>query len=250
MYRCTTLIRWRRTGSCSFNPKCAANNMNLEFSEPTQLKIVHNEGDGQGGEGGVQGLAVAVQKVHWHGGRRGRGLRSSCCSSNSADIFSAPHPLLHHFPQHCCGHRRKFAPMPKQETINWEIQSRLDNSQKLWNIEGLFQNTEYLTSIYCCCPRCYLLPSSSPLNHSPLVPSFPYHWKSFHSSLSLRAQIHILGWNRGKRKLSTWRIFLQRNGWEGCNLGSDHSADKEHMGWAHSVDIGARQKQVEPTHSN
>ena len=224
--------------------------MNLEFSEPTQLKIVHNEGDGQGGEGGVQGLAVAVQKVHWHGGRRGRGLRSSCCSSNSADIFSAPHPLLHHFPQHCCGHRRKFAPMPKQETINWEIQSRLDNSQKLWNIEGLFQNTEYLTSIYCCCPRCYLLPSSSPLNHSPLVPSFPYHWKSFHSSLSLRAQIHILGWNRGKRKLSTWRIFLQRNGWEGCNLGSDHSADKEHMGWAHSVDIGARQKQVEPTHSN
>ena len=56
----------------------------------------------------------------------GRGLRSSCCSSNSADIFSAPHPLLHHFPQHCCGHRRKFAPMPKQETMNWEIQSRLD----------------------------------------------------------------------------------------------------------------------------
>ena len=38
--------------------------MNLEFSEPTQLKTVHKEGDGQGGEGGVQGLAVAVQKVH------------------------------------------------------------------------------------------------------------------------------------------------------------------------------------------
>ena len=153
------------------------------------------------------------------GGRRGRGLRSSCCSSNSADIFSAPHPLLHHFPQHCCGHRRKFAPMPKQETINWEIQSRLDNSQKLWNIEGLFQNTKYLTSICCCCPRCYLLPSSSPLNHSPLVPTFLYHWKSFHSSLSLRAQIHILGWNRGKRKIKYMKIFFAKKWLGGLQLG-------------------------------
>ena len=163
---------------------------------------------------------LQFKKVHWHGGRRGgRGLRSSCCSSNSADIFSAPHPLLHHFPQHCCGHRRKFAPMPKQETINWEIQSRLDNSQKLWNIEGLYQNTNIsplytavvLAAIYC----------------PPLLLSIIPHW--FPASLITGSPFTLLclsvlkftflAGTEGKRKLSTWRIFFAKKWLGGLQLG-------------------------------